>query len=233
MKIQGSVAFVTGANRGLGRSLAAALLARGAAKVYGGARDPKSIDLPGVIPVKLDVTDPAQVLEAAKLARDATIVINNAGVATATSVLGADAADRLRQELETNLFGPLAVSRAFAPILANNGGGALVNVLSIVSWLGSKQLGTYASTKAAAWSLTNSLRNELRDQGTQVVGVHVGFMETDMAAGFGGPKTQPDDVAARTLAAIEAGELEVLADEASQQVKQHLSAGAYLTFNRV
>jgi NAD(P)-dependent dehydrogenase (short-subunit alcohol dehydrogenase family) len=229
MKIQKSVALVTGANRGLGLSFARALVARGA-KVYAGARDPSSIRLPGVVPVALDVTDPEQVAAAARLAGDVQIVINNAGIARMTGLLADDALAAARAELETNVFGPLQLSRAFAPVLKRNGGGAIVNVLSVLSWATLPVLGTYSVSKAAAWSLTNGLRNELRAQGTQVVGLHVGYMDTDMAALAPEPKASPDDVARQALDALEAGELEVLADEISRQVKAGLSAphGAYL-----
>src|SRR5262245_36382128 len=134
MNIKGSIALVTGANRGLGRAFAEALLAAGAGKVYAAARDPRSIDLPGVVPVKLDVTNASDIAAAAKLASDVDLVINNAGIARSAPILGGDAAD-MRAEMDTNFFGTLSVSRAFAPALERNGGGALVNVLSVLSWL--------------------------------------------------------------------------------------------------
>lgn len=231
MKIQDSVAFVTGANRGLGASFARALLAAGARKVYAAARDPSSVDIPGVHAVRLDVTRPGEVLAAARDFGDVSLLVNNAGIARGQGLLAGQASiDALRAELEVNVFGPLAVSQAFAPHLAANGGGAIVNVLSVLSWLSLPGSGTYSASKAAAWSLTNGLRNELRAQGTQVVGVHVAFMETDMAAGFSGPKAHPDDVVRQALAAVEAGEDEVLADDIARNVKLGLSArpGVYL-----
>jgi len=159
-----------------------------------------------------------------------TLLINNAGIGRSSSFLAAGSADAARAELETNFFGPLALSQAFAPILKANGGGAIVNVLSVLSWLNLSAAATYSASKSAAWSLTNGLRNELRAQGTQVVGVHVAFTDTDMARTVPGPKAEPQDVARQTLAALEAGQDEVLADGLTRNVKQGLSAqpGVYL-----
>ena len=223
MNIKGSVAFVTGANRGLGRAFVQALLAAGAKKVYAAARDPRSIDLPGVVPVKLDITNSADVAAAAKLAGDVDVVINNAGIFRGAPIVG-DATADVRAEMDTNFFGTLAVSRAFAPILERNGGGALVNVLSVLSWLSLPGTAMYSASKAAAWSLTNALRQELRAQGTRVVALHVGYMETDMAKHAQGPKSNPLDVARMVLEAVESGRDEVLADAVSRQVKAGLTA---------
>ncbi|HZQ86610.1 MAG TPA: SDR family oxidoreductase [Acidimicrobiales bacterium] len=223
MNIEGSVALVTGANRGLGEAFTRLLVENGAAKVYGGARDPGSITVPGVVPVKLDITSAEDVAAAAALAADVTLVINNAGISTGTSVLADDALAGARREIETNVLGPLVVSRAFAPVLAANGGGAIVNVLSVLSWLAMPQTAMYSAAKAAAWSLTNSLRVELAPQGTLVVGVHVGFMDTDMAAGVNAPKASPASVAEATLEALREGRPEVLADDTSRFVKAQLS----------
>ncbi|WP_101674464.1 SDR family oxidoreductase [Alloalcanivorax mobilis] len=230
MNIENCVALVTGANRGLGRAIAEALLQAGAAKVYAAARDPASVNLPGAIPVQLDVTDAASVRAAAGQCPDVTLLVNNAGIALGSGFLGEQAEDRARQEMDTNFFGPLATSRAFAPALAVGGGGAIVNVLSVLSWLNVPGQATYGASKAAAWALTNGLRGELESQNTQVVAVHVGYMDTDMTDGIDVPKTRPEDVAAQILAALEAGEDEVLADALSRQVKDSLSAqpGVYL-----
>ena len=229
MKIKDSVAFVTGANRGLGAAFAKALLAAGAKKVYAAARDPASVDIPGVHPVRLDVTRPGEVLAAARDFRDVTLVINNAGISNGRSLLDGQASlDAFRAEFEVNTFGLLAVSQAFAPHLAAKGGGAIVNVLSALSWATLPGTGSYSATKAASWALTNGLRQDLKAQGTQVVALHVGFMDTDMTAKINAPKSRPEDVVAQVLAALEAGEPEVLADAISHQVKQGLSAGAYL-----
>ena len=228
MQIKGSIVFVTGANRGLGLEFAKQALALGAAKVYAGARDPSKVTLPGVIPVKLDVTDAANVAAVAAQCADVTLLVNNAGIGRTGGVTGSDASGVLREQLETNLFGILNTSNAFAPVLARNGGGAIFNVLSLLSWVSAPVLGAYGVTKAAAWSLTNSLRIELKAQGTQVVGFHGGFIDTDMVRGFEAPKTTPQDVVAQSYAAIEAGELEVRVDENTRQVKAALSQGVYL-----
>jgi NAD(P)-dependent dehydrogenase (short-subunit alcohol dehydrogenase family) len=229
MNIKGSVAFVTGANRGLGRAFVQALLAAGASKVYAAARDPSRIDLPGTSAVRLDVTNPAEVAAAAALAGDVDLVINNAGILRGAPLLGGGDLD-IRAEMETNFFGTLAVSRAFAPLLARNGGGALVNVLSVLSWVTLPGAALYSASKAAAWALTNGLRAELRAQGTQVVSLHVGYMDTDMVRSVDSPKSSPADVARQVLDAVQAGRDEVLADAIARQVKAGLSAepGVYL-----
>lgn len=225
MKIEGSVVFVTGANRGLGLAFARAALAAGARKVYAAARDPSSITLDGVVPIALDVTKPEQVEAAAGDCKDVTLLINNAGISRGASLLGASAGfDEARAEFETNFFGPWAVARAFAPVLKANGGGAIVNVLSVLSWLTLPGAASYSASKAAAWSLSNGLRNELREQGTQVTSLHVAFMDTDMARKIPGDKIAPEDVARQTLDAVEAGEPEVLADATTRGVKQGLVA---------
>ena len=229
MKIEGAVVFVTGANRGLGLGFARQALARGASKVYAGARDPSTVKLPGVIPVKLDVTQADEVAAAAAQCKDVTLLINNAGIARIGAFTEGDPVPQLREQLETNLFGIVNTSRAFAGILGANGGGALLNVLSVVSWISTPLLGTYGVTKAAAWSLTNTLRIELKAQGTQVVGFHAGFIDTDLTQGLDVPKARPEDVVRASYDAIEAGAEEVAADEASRQVKQGLSHGVYLT----
>jgi NAD(P)-dependent dehydrogenase (short-subunit alcohol dehydrogenase family) len=228
MKIKDSVILVTGANRGLGLEFARQALALGAAKVYAGARDPSKVTLPGVVPVRLDVTDAANVAAVAAQCADVTLLINNAGIGRTGGVIGGDATALLRDHLETNLFGIAHMSHAFAPVLARNGGGAILNILSILSWINTPLLGAYGVSKAAAWALTNSLRAELKAQGTQVVGFHGGFIDTDMIRAFDVPKSTPADVVAQSYAAIEAGELEVRVDEATRQVKGGLSQGAYL-----
>jgi NAD(P)-dependent dehydrogenase (short-subunit alcohol dehydrogenase family) len=243
MNIEGSVALVTGANRGLGAAYTRALVDRGAAKVYAAVRRPETVTEPGLVPVRLDLTDRSSVAEAAKLASDVTLVINNAGISTSASILGDEAA--LRQELEVNYFGPLAVSRSFAPVLAANGGGALVNMLSALSWLSLPTSGGYSAAKAALWAATNSLRLALAEQKTLVVAVHVGFMDTDMAAAVTAQKLTdvmqayhlptaskiaPQVVAEAVIDAVEAGEPEVLADENTRHVRAALSgplAGLY------
>jgi NAD(P)-dependent dehydrogenase (short-subunit alcohol dehydrogenase family) len=230
MQIKNAVALVTGANRGLGLAFARVLLERGARKVYAAARDPSTISLPGVVPVRLDVTRPEQVEAIAREARDVTLLINNAGILRGTALLAKDVQAAARDELETNYLGPLATSSAFAPILASHGGGAIINVLSVLSWLSFPGTSTYSASKAAAWAMTNGLRNELRGQKTQVLGLHVGYVDTDMAQGVNAPKSNPTEVVRLTLDALEAGKEEILADEVSRNVKKGLSAepGVYL-----
>ncbi len=224
MKIENATVVITGANRGIGLAFANAFLERGARKVYAGARDPSQVSLPGVTPLRLDVNSAADIEAAARLANDVTIVVNNAGIAKFGSFLADDAEALLRNHLETNLLGVLRVSRAFAPILARNGGGALLNVASIASWISSPLLASYAVSKSALWSLSNGLRNDLRDQGTQVLTLHMGFVDTDLTQGIEMPKTKPETIVERALTALEAGAHEVLADEMTQQVKGGLSA---------
>jgi NAD(P)-dependent dehydrogenase (short-subunit alcohol dehydrogenase family) len=230
MKIKGSVALVTGANRGLGKAFVQALLSAGAAKIYAAARDPASIArTAGVVPVRLDVTSAEDIRSAAAQFRDVSLLINNAGISIRSpSALDPGSLDALRKEAETNVFGPLSLTQAFAPVLAANGGGAVLNVLSALSWVSITGAETYSATKAAAWSLTNGLRHVLGQQGTQVVALHVGYMDTDMTRGLPVPKADPIAVARDAIAAIENGEVEILADATSVQLKQALSAGVYL-----
>jgi NAD(P)-dependent dehydrogenase (short-subunit alcohol dehydrogenase family) len=229
MQVEGAVALVTGANRGLGRAFARALLDAGAAKVYAGARDPGTITDPDVVPLRLDVTDPAQVAAAAEVASDVNIVINNAGVELRAPLLGDDLGP-LREEFEVNYFGTLAVARAFAPVLAANGGGALVNMLSALSFVAVPRHPNYSATKAAAWSLTNSLRTFLRGQGTLVVGVHAGYLDTDMTADIDDPKIAPEVVATQTVEALAAGSEEVLADDTARTAKAALPRDLELVY---
>jgi NAD(P)-dependent dehydrogenase (short-subunit alcohol dehydrogenase family) len=216
-----TTALVTGANRGIGRAIALELADRGV-KVYAAARDARAIDDPRLVPVALDVTDSAAVHAAARELGDVSLVINNAGIDTRTTPLDDDALESARRELEVNYLAPLDVTRAFAPVLAANGGGALVNVLSVMSFVTLPGSATYAASKAAGWSLTNGLRVMLRGQGTQVVGVHFGYVETDMTAGVEAPKLAPADVARTVVDGIVAGSEEVLADEFTQGVKSVL-----------
>ena len=222
MNVEGATALVTGANRGLGAAVAQALVDAGA-KVYGAARDNTTITNPDVVPVLLDVTSPGDIADAARICGDVSIVVNNAGIGRSSTSLAPDASDAARAELETNYFGPMRMAQAFAPVLRQNGGGALVNVLSVLSFISMPQAATYSASKAAAWSLTNALRMELRRQGTLVVAVHAGFIDTDMAAGIDAEKISPQSVATQIVTAIEAGDEEVLADPTSQMVKAALA----------
>ncbi|CAB3884166.1 SDR family oxidoreductase [Achromobacter ruhlandii] len=224
MQLKNATVLITGANRGIGLAFAREALARGARKVYAGARDPASVTLPGVQAIQLDVTSDQDVAAAAALARDVTLVINNAGIAATGGFLADDSIESARRHLETNLLGPLRVAQGFAPVLAANGGGALLNVLSIASWINRPVLGVYGMSKSAAWALTNGLRHELREQGTQVLGLHMGFVDTDLTRGLDAPKSTPESVVRQAFDALEAGAEEVLADDATRQVKQGLSA---------
>ncbi|MFF7355754.1 SDR family oxidoreductase [Streptomyces filipinensis] len=219
--IKNSVALVTGGSRGLGKALVEELYARGAAKVYATARDPHTVTHPDAEPLALEVTDPSSVEAAAARARDVTILVNNAGVSLgARSFLDAPL-DDVRREFEINFYGPLLVTRSFVPVVERNGGGHLLNVHSVLSWLG--VAGSYSATKAALWSQTNSLRLELRSRGIAVTGLHVGYIDTDMASDIDAPKSAPGAVAALALDGVEAGAYEVLADDLTRSVKAGLS----------
>jgi NAD(P)-dependent dehydrogenase (short-subunit alcohol dehydrogenase family) len=222
MLIENAVVLVTGANRGIGAEFVAQLKQRGAAKIYAAARDASALAADGVEPIQLDVTDPAQIQAAADAAADVQILINNAGISTGTSLISGAMGD-IRRELDTNFYGPLLMTRAFAPILKANGGGAILNVVSALSWFTLPGAGAYGASKAAAWSLTDGARLELADQGTHVVGVYMGLVDTDMAAGMDAPKISPSTLAAAALDAIESGVDEVLADDWARFVKSGLT----------
>jgi NAD(P)-dependent dehydrogenase (short-subunit alcohol dehydrogenase family) len=226
MKISGSVALVTGANRGIGRQFALELLARGASKVYATARRPELVDIPGVEVLALDITDPASVAAAAARAGDVDLLINNAGVSTYTNLVTGDL-DKIRLELDTHFWGTLHVIRAFAPVL---GDGAILNVLSRLSWVSYDGANGYAVAKAAEWSLTNGVRLELAAQGTLVTGLLLGAADTDMMAGFDVEKADPAVIARAALDGIEAGAIEVLADEGTAQVKAALAGDPRLLY---
>ena len=230
MQIRDATVLVTGANRGIGHAFVRELLARGARKVYAGVRRAAAMAPAGAEPVMLDVTSAEQVAEAARRCGDVTLLVNNAGIGLTGDVLSADAIEQARRQMETNFIGPLRMCQAFAPVLAGHGGGAILNVLSVASWINSPGLSMYGATKSAAWGLTNGLRHALREQRTQVVAMHVGFVDTDLVRGIDIQKSPPEVVVARTLDALEAGAEEVLADAVARQVKQGLSAepGIYL-----
>ncbi|WP_394428103.1 SDR family oxidoreductase [Streptomyces sp. SGAir0957] len=219
--IEGAVVLVTGGGRGIGKALVDGLFARGAKKVYATARDPRTITDPRAVPLALEVTDPASVEAAAREAGDVTILINNAGVSTKASFLDSPL-DDVRRDFETNFYGPLLTTRAFVPVIERAGGGHILNVHSVLSWIG--LAGSYSASKAALWSQTNSLRLDLAPRGIAVTGLHVGYVDTDMTATIDAPKSTPADVAAQALDGIENGAHEVLADELTRQVKAGLSA---------
>lgn len=223
MNISTSTALVTGANRGFGRALAAELLGRGA-KVYAAARKPETVDLPGAIPVALDITDPASVAAAVEATGDVNLLINNAGLTTRSPLLTGDIAD-IRLEMDTHFFGTLGVIRAFAPQIEARGGGSILNVLSVLSWSATPTSGAYSSAKGAQWQLTNALRLELAPKNILVSGLHVGYMDTDLTAALTVPKANPADIAKLTVDGIANGELEIVADEISKKVQAGLGVG--------
>ena len=200
MNLTGTTALVTGANRGIGAALVDAFLAAGASRVYAATRNPDVVSKdPRVIPVGLDITDPEQVSYAASAAEDVRILVNNAGIALFQPLLESQSAAAVQREMEVNFFGTLAMSRAFAPVLGRNGGGAIVNILSILSRVALPRAASYSASKAAAYSLTQSLRAELASQGTLVIGVMPGFVDTDMAKGVTGPKLSTEAVASAVM----------------------------------
>ncbi|HEX4833139.1 MAG TPA: SDR family oxidoreductase [Trebonia sp.] len=223
MQIEGQTALVTGANRGLGRQLARELRDRGAT-VYAGARNPDAVDLDGVRPVRIDVTDPASVADAARAVGNASILVNNAGSSTGATLLTGEL-DAIRLEMDTHYFGTLAVTRAFAPQLGQHEQGTALNVLSVLSWISFPGSGAYCAAKSAAWSLTNALRQELAGQGTRVAALHVGYMDTDMTRGIDAPKSDPADIARIAVDGIAEGAYEIVSDEISKQVLAGLSGG--------
>ncbi len=222
MQIKDAVALVTGAGRGLGQVYARELVHRGAAKIYGAARRAESVTEPGVTPIALDITDANRVAEVARQCSDVSLLVNNAGVMKASTFIDAPNLDAARTRNGTNYFGTLSMCRAFAPVLAANGGGAIVNMLSVTSFFTNPFNASYGASKAAGWSLTNGLRIELAHRGTLVVAVHAGFIDTDMAAGIDAPKVSPESVAEQVFDAVESGKIEVLADERSRFVKASL-----------
>jgi NAD(P)-dependent dehydrogenase (short-subunit alcohol dehydrogenase family) len=223
MRIRDSVVFVTGANRGLGLAIAHEALRRGARKVYAGVRNPTEAETPGIVQVQLDATDLASIARAAAQCGDTTVLINNAGIGRLTnSTLDPTMIDVTREIFETNFYGMILVCQAFAPILGRNGGGAVINILSDAVWLARPLLAGYSASKAAAWSFTNALRTELRPQKTFVLGLHVGFMDTDMTKGFEMKKTHPQQVAEAGLRGIESNQEEVLVDDFTKEVKRSL-----------
>lgn len=217
--VKDSIVLVTGANRGLGRAFVRQVLDMGVAKIYAATRAPHDFENPRVTNILLDITDKESLAKLAEQIPDVTIVVNNAGIFLHNTILGANI-DNVRKEFETNVLGSIQVAQATAPILKQNGGGAMINIHSVLSWM---PFGSYGASKAALWSVTNSLRQELSTQGTQVVGVHVGLIDTDMAKMFDMPKSSPDDVARLALEGMESGAYEVLVDEGSHYAKSLLS----------
>ncbi len=220
--LNGAIVLVTGANGGIGTHFVNEALARGARKVYASARTPRTWNDERVVPLTLDVTDPASVKAAVESAADTTVLINNAGASVSTPGILTHTDEEIRRNVETNFLGPLFLARAFAPVLAGKSGAAIIDIHSALSWYA--VAGIYSATKAALWSATNSLRLELAPQGVHVVGVHVGYVDTAMAAHATDPKTDPADLVTTVFDGLEAGAYEVLADETSVQLKAGLSA---------
>ena len=220
--LNGAVVLVTGANGGIGTHFVEQALERGAAKVCATARTPRAWSDERVVPLALDVTDATSIRAAVDAAPDVTVLINNAGAAVSTPGMLTHSDEEIRQNVDTNFLGPLFLSRAFAPILVANTPAALINIHSALSWYA--VAGIYSATKAALWSTTNSLRLELAPAGVHVLGVHVGYVDTPMAATAEGPKVDPADLVRQVFDGLESGEYEVLADETSVQVKAGLSA---------
>ena len=216
MDFGGRVALVTGANRGIGAAIVEALVAAGASKVYAAMRRPTGGDGGKIVPLALDVTDPTQIAAAAHDCRDVEILVNNAAIALGQPLLAATDAGAAEREMRVNYLGTLAMSRAFAPILANNGGGAIVNIVSILGRVSLPRVGSYSASKAAAFSLTQGLRGELAAQGTLVVGVMPGFVDTDMTKGLALPKMTPRAVAESVIAALRSGTEDVYPGEAAE-----------------
>lgn len=230
MHIKNCVALVTGANRGIGKSYVQALLDAGAAKVYAAARNPAEIKHADsrVVPIKLDVTSQADVDAAAASCSDLTVLVNNAGIMYETKALDKDAIDHFKAELEVNAIGILRTTQAFAPVLKKNGGGAVANMLSVVSWFVYPYNATYCASKFAALGITEALRTQLHSQGTQLTAVYAGFVDTDMAAKANAPKTTPQQVAEKTLEGIEKKLAHVHADEQSANYWSQLPTDRHL-----
>ena len=220
VNLKDATVFITGANGGLGTEFVDQALARGARRVYAAARNPRGWDSDRIVPLRLDVTDEESVVTAAQQAPDVDIVINNAGTLLPGRLLDQSISE-IRRLMDTNVYGPLLVTKAFAPALASHGGGAVLNVHSVLSWLAIG--GSYSVSKSALWMTTNVLRLELASQCTQVLGLHLGYTDTPMVAAIDAPKNDPADVVRAAYDGLEAGASEVLADDVSIAVKAGLA----------
>ncbi|MFI7024270.1 SDR family oxidoreductase [Micromonospora sp. NPDC049900] len=234
MNITDQIALVTGANRGIGRQFVLELLERGARRVYATARRPESLGFADsrVVPLRLDLLDHESVVAAAAAARDVTLLVNNAGIATGAPLVTGEIAE-VRREMDTHFWGTLDVIREFTPVLAANGGGAIVNVLSALSWFAGPGTGAYSAAKAAEWNMTNGVRLELAAQGTLVQGVLLGAADTDITADYDGPKIDPRDVPRRSLDGLAAGSIEVIVDDWTAMVKASLADDPAPFYTRV
>ncbi len=225
MDVANATVFITGTNRGLGLAFAREARRRGAARIYAGMRNTAGFDEPGVVPVRIDVTDAASIAAAAELAADTTLLINNAGIAALIEgPLATDLEAQSALMLDTNYYGVVRVTQAFEQIVLAKPHAAIINVLSDIVWLPRPYLTAYAASKAAAWSFTNQLRFHLRERGVQVLGLHVGFVDTDLTSGIDVPKARPEDVVRQTYDALCAGKSEVMADKGTAVLKSTLAA---------
>jgi NAD(P)-dependent dehydrogenase (short-subunit alcohol dehydrogenase family) len=225
MELTNATVFITGANRGLGLTFAREARRRGATKVYAGMRNTHGFEEPGIVPIRIDVTDKASITEAAKLAADMTVLVNNAGIAALIDgPLAADVETQSIRMFDTNYYGVVRVTQAFQQILLAKPRAAIINVLSDIVWLPRPYLTPYAASKAAAWSYTNQLRFHLQERGIQVLGLHVGFVDTDLTRGIDVPKASPEDVVRQTYDALAAGKSEIMADKGTAALKSTLAA---------
>jgi NAD(P)-dependent dehydrogenase (short-subunit alcohol dehydrogenase family) len=224
MDITDQIALVTGANRGIGRQFVLELLERGASKVYATARRTETLDFDDtrVVRLRLDLLDHESVVGAAAAAPDVTLLVNNAGISTGAPLVTGDLAE-IRREMDTHFWGTLSVIRAFALVLATHGGGAIVNVLSALSWFAAPGTGSYSAAKSAEWNMTNGVRLELAAQGTFVQGVLLGAADTDISAGYDGPKIDPREVPRLSLGGLINGSIEVVVDDWTAMVKASLA----------
>ena len=196
-------------------------------------RNTSGFDEPGVVPVRIDVTDPASIAEAAKLAADTTLLVNNAGIAALIDgPLAADMEAQSARMFDTNYYGVVRVTQAFEPILAARPHAAIINVLSDIVWLPRPYLAPYAASKAAAWSYTNQLRLSLHERGIQILGLHVGFVDTDLTHGIDVPKASPEDVVRQTYDALALGKSEVMADKGHRVAERVRSRPRYPATSR-
>jgi NAD(P)-dependent dehydrogenase (short-subunit alcohol dehydrogenase family) len=218
--LEGAVVLVTGGQRGIGRAIVDDLLTRGVTKVYATAREPKPSSDPRVVALPLEITDQASIDALAAAAPDVTVLINNAGASSPDTYLDSSIED-VRAVFDANFFGPLQLTRAFVPIIERNGGGHLLNAHSALSWVA--RHGAYSATKAAFWLQTNAIRLELLNRGIGVTGLHMGYVDTDMATAVTAPKSRPEDIAKAALDGIETGAHEVLADDTARGAKAAVS----------
>jgi NAD(P)-dependent dehydrogenase (short-subunit alcohol dehydrogenase family) len=234
MNIPNQIALVTGANRGIGREFVLELLERGATKVYATARRPETLDFADdrVVPLRLDLMDHHSVVAAAATASDVTLLVNNAGISTGAALVTGELSE-IRREMDTHFWGTLDVIREFAPVLATNGGGAIVNVLSALSWFAAPGSGSYAAAKAAEWNMTNGVRLELASQGTFVQGVLLGAADTDITSGYDGPKIDPRDVPRSSFDGLATGAIEVIVDDWTAMVKASLAGDPVVFYEQM